>query len=191
MDWMDIVFFHSSFFSFLIFNSRYWTSNSSFFKVSSSIFLLGLEQLVRPLLNGSIHEDGDGGGGDSGSRMWGTVSGGPSIILIPTGSSPISPPNWMIEVSKPPGIPDRQVLFSPTTFETAMAIVLSVFWGGPPPKMCSSSVIRYLWFRFRENVVPFLLNLCSGSTGPNTHGSQWNCNVSPHPAFHFWSQRWS
>lgn len=83
MDWMDIVFFHSSFFSFLIFNSRYWTSNSSFFKVSSSIFLLGLEQLVRPLLNGSIHEDGDGGGGDSGSRMWGTVSGGPSIILIP------------------------------------------------------------------------------------------------------------
>lgn len=80
---MDIVFFHSSFFSFLIFNSRYWTSNSSFFKVSSSIFLLGLEQLVRPLLNGSIHEDGDGGGGDSGSRMWGTVSGGPSIILIP------------------------------------------------------------------------------------------------------------
>lgn len=120
-------------------STEWWNSLQTAVRWNS--LLTGLEQLVRPLLNGSIHEDGDGGGGDSGSRMWGTVSGGSSIILIPTGSSPRSPPNWMIEVSKPPGIPQRQVLFFPTTFETAMAIVLSVFWGGPPPVQ----VVALLW----------------------------------------------
>lgn len=34
------------------------------------------------MLNGSIHEDGDGGVGNSGSRMWGTVSDGLLLILI-------------------------------------------------------------------------------------------------------------
>lgn len=52
------------------------------------------------------------------------------------------------------------------------------------------SVIRHLG-KYRENSVPFFLNLCSSSTGPNTHGSQWNWNISTHPAFHFWCQRWS
>lgn len=40
---------------------------------------------MRPLLNGRIHEDGDGREGGPGCRMLGTgiLYGGPSIILIP------------------------------------------------------------------------------------------------------------
>lgn len=76
---------HSSFLSFLIFISKYWTSSSSFLQVSSSIFLFRLMSLLLlpEVTNGNEDSRTDVTSRGVDPRMWGSVSGGPSITWIP------------------------------------------------------------------------------------------------------------